>query len=111
MCRRASGAPVLAWALVRRESFRLLSGGLRRYRSSESCCRSFCPICGSQLFYEMPSQPDMIGFHTATLDDPAPPPLRPRLHMFASDQLCWFALRDGLPRFVDNNLPHPDRRG
>ena len=110
MCRRASGAPVLAWALLRRDTFRLITGALNHYRSSDVCRRAFCPTCGSQLFYEIPNEPDMIGIHTATLDHPAPLPLRPRLHMFADDQLCWFALHDSLPRFVDNRLPHPDRR-
>ena len=111
MCRRASGAPVLAWALVRREAFRLVRGALSHYKSSDICRRAFCPTCGSQLFYEIPNEPGMIGIHVATLDHPAPMPLRPRLHMFADEQLCWFSLRDGLPRFVDNRLPHPDRRG
>ncbi len=110
MCRRATGAPVLAWALVRREAFRCLGATPSRYQSSQDGARLFCPVCGGQLFYDQNIMPEMIGIHPATLDEPAPPSLRPRLHMFADDQLCWLQLRDDLPRFVDNNLSHPDSR-
>ena len=110
MCRRSSGAPVLAWALVRREAFRIVRGAPVRYRSSEACLRGFCGTCGGQLLYEMPDQPDLVGFHVATLDATVPQALRPRLHMFAGDQPCWLKLADNLPRYADNRLPHPDRR-
>ena len=110
MCRRSSGAPVLAWALVRRDCFRLTAGALTRYRSSEFCTRCFCGRCGGQLGYEIGAQPDLVGIHVATLDDAVPEPLRPRLHMFAGDRLGWFELADGLPRYPDNRLPHPGTR-
>ena len=110
MCRRSSGAPVLAWAFVRRDAFRVTSGNLARYRSSDACLRCFCGTCGGQLVYEVPSQPDFIGFHIATLDEAAPKVLQPRLHMFADDQLCWFRLSDELPRYIDNHVPNPEQR-
>ena len=110
MCRRSSGAPVLARAFVRRTAFRITRGKLAEYQSSDVCLRCFCGTCGGQLVYQAPSQPDFIGFHIATLDETAPEALRPRLHMFANDQLCWLELSDDLPRYVDNCVPHPDHR-
>jgi hypothetical protein len=110
MCRRSTGAPVVAWALVKIDAFRILKGNLRHYQSSSACIRSFCSVCGSQLIYKAIDVPEMIGFHVATLDGLAPVPLRPRLHMFSADQISWFELNDDLPRFVDNKLSHPDRR-
>ena len=110
MCRRSTGAPVLAWALVRRGALRITRGALVRYRSSDACLRCFCATCGGQLVYEVPSQPEFIGFHVATLDGTVPEALRPRLHMFADDQLPWLELRDDLPRYVDNHVPDPEKR-
>jgi len=110
MCRRASGAPVVAWALMRAASFRVTRGELRFYQSSAACRRGFCETCGTQLVYEGPEMAEMVGFHTATLDASAPAALRPRLHMCVTDRLDWFEVRDELPVFADNRLTHPDRR-
>ncbi|OYV25288.1 MAG: hypothetical protein B7X08_06200 [Acidocella sp. 20-63-7] len=111
MCRRLTGAPLVAWASLRAEAFRLVSGEVRYYYSSLQCRRGFCPVCGGQLFYDGPGMPGLCGIHTATLDRPAPPALRPRLHMCFADRLPWLALgEDGLPRFADNRLSHPDKR-
>jgi hypothetical protein len=110
ICRRASGAPVLAWAALHAASFRLTSGTPAHYWSSPACRRSFCPVCGGQLFYDGPEMQGMTGIHTATLDAPAPPELRPRLHMCVSDRLPWFTTADTLPHFPDNRLTHPATR-
>lgn len=110
MCRRATGAPVVAWATVHNESFRLVRGTLRYYQSSPACRRSFCPDCGSQLFYDGPGMMGMTGLHVATLDEPAPPSLRPALHMCISDRLGWFEVPDELPQYLDNKLPRPEKR-
>ncbi len=110
MCRRSTGAPVLAWALLHAGAFRLLTGTPRRYRSSDACDRLHCPVCGCQLFYELPDQPGFRGIHIATLDGDVPTALRPRLHMCVADRLPWLAIADDLPRFEANEVTHPDSR-
>ena len=109
ICRRSSGAPMLAWAFLAESGFRLLRGAPKSYRSSPDCKRQFCETCGCQLFYRQPGAAG-IGIHTATLDDPDLLPFRPRLHMCVADRLGWVRLADGLPEYPTNHLPHPDLR-
>jgi len=109
MCRRASGGPVMSWALVREVGFRLESGEVRRYWSSESCRRGFCGECGSPLFYDGPAMVGMCGVNTGTLDE-VPAELRPRVHMCVADKWGWFEVKDELPRFADNRLTRPEER-
>ncbi len=108
ICRRASGAPVIAWANVEPAAFRVTRGTPRRYRSSPSGERAFCPDCGSQLFF-VPTDPAWhLSFMLATLDDPNS--IVPRLHIFIHDKLPWFEIADQLPRYHDEPLPHPSKR-
>ncbi|MGC9271618.1 GFA family protein [Acidiphilium sp.] len=80
ICRRTSGAPLLAWAFLPDSGFTLLRGRPSFYRSSPECERQFCATCGCQLFYRPINGPG-IGIHTATLDEPETQEFRPRLHM------------------------------
>jgi hypothetical protein len=109
ICRRAHGAPVLAWANVSREKFVVTAGSPQRFRSSEKGCRLFCPDCGTPIAFE-PNDPDgLVSFSIATLSDPTA--VAPRVHMCVADKLPWFEIADELPRFPGSTLPHPDKRG
>jgi hypothetical protein len=108
ICRRSSGAPVIAWANVEPSSFRVIKGTPKRYRSSPTGERAFCPDCGSQLFF-VPSDPSRhLSFMLATLDDPTA--ILARLHIHSRDRLPWFDTLDDLPRYHDEPLPHPWKR-
>ena len=98
MCRRAHGAGVVTWTAVRREQLELVAGEelLRRYRSSDHGTRSFCRICGSQLFCESTRRPDVVDVTLASLDGPIDK--APQLHVYHDDHVEWIALADGLPR-------------
>jgi hypothetical protein len=110
ICRRTSGAPMLAWAFISENGFRLLQGQTRIYHSSAACERIFCETCGCQLFYRQPDAAG-IGLHIAALDDPELLQFRPRLHMCVADRLSWARIADTLPEFPSNELTHPSRRG
>lgn len=69
-CRRASGAPTVAWLTVSRGQFEILSGSPRAYQSSPGVTRQFCRTCGSALTYETAISPATIDVTTASLDDP-----------------------------------------
>ena len=66
LCRRACGAPVVAFATVPLESF-VVSGSPRRRRSSAFGERWFCGDCGTQLAMHVDHQPDTVDFTLATL--------------------------------------------
>jgi hypothetical protein len=88
-CRRASGAPSVAWFVVRLERFRLLRGELTTFASSAQVTRQFCASCGSQIAYRHTDSPELIELTTATLDDPeAFPPTR---EIWLSHRLSWEA--------------------
>lgn len=98
MCRRASGAPMVAWFTVPIGALRW-AGAPARYRASAGATRSFCATCGSPLAFQRDELPGEIDLTTATLDDPAQVP--PRDHTRTGTQLPWVILADGLPRFPE----------
>src|SRR3712207_5083812 len=85
-CRRACGAPVVAWFSVPRTQFRL-TGEPRRFRSSNRAMRSFCPECGTALTFELDGAADEIDITTASLDDPSRVP--PTDHTYAGSRIRW----------------------
>jgi hypothetical protein len=99
MCRRACGAPMVAWFSVPRAQLRWVSGTPTRYRSSAHAERSFCPRCGTQLTFQSDRYPEEIDITTCSLDDPERVP--PQDHTRTSSQLRWVKLDDGLPRHAE----------
>ena len=96
LCRRSSGAPVVAFATVPLTDFILIAGDPRRRRSSDFGERWFCGDCGTQLAMHVDHQPDTIDFTIASLDAPAA--VRPVFHIFFAERVPWFEPRDTFPR-------------
>ena len=48
-CRKCSGAPAVAWALVPTDQLKI-TGQTTAYASSEHALRHFCGACGTGLF-------------------------------------------------------------
>jgi hypothetical protein len=101
LCRRASGAPLVAWATFPSADLRLLQGVPATFRSSPRAVRSFCARCGTQLFFRSDGAPGEVDVTIASLDDPEG--VRPRDHTFVGSRLSWIHLADGL-------LEHPAAR-
>jgi hypothetical protein len=97
-CRRASGAPALAWFSVRRDALRWTRGSPSRNVSSPGVERLFCGQCGTQLTWHGAGAADEIDVTTCSLDDPDAVP--PADHTFASQQVRWLHLADALPRYA-----------
>ena len=100
MCRRASGAPVVAWATFPRATLSWQSGHPTLRASSAKAQRGFCQECGSQLIFQWGDQTPRISVTVATLDDPEA--LKPTYHIYTGDQLSWLNIEDDLPR-------HPEK--
>jgi hypothetical protein len=96
-CRRAAGAPAVAWFSVRAQALRWTHGAPATHRSSPHVERGFCGRCGTALSYRNDAYPDEIDVTTCSLDDPEGVP--PRDHTFASHRLNWLKLADDLPRY------------
>ena len=79
-CRLASGAPSVAWIVVRIQDFNIVSGDPKTFRSSPRVMRTFCGACGTPLTYQHDDSPDTIDVTTATLD---------RAELFAPTREIW----------------------
>lgn len=97
-CRLASGAPSVAWYVVKLEQFELLAGHLASFRSSPQVSRGFCVRCGTQLSYRHDDSPDEIELTTATLDEPAEVP--PTREIWISQKVPWAASDRDLEHFA-----------
>lgn len=96
ICRRTSGAPVVAWFSVETGRFRITQGQPRQFRSSARAVRAFCGDCGTPLTFKRDDL-DEIDIATCSLDDPEAVP--PEDHTYLRSRLGWLALCDDLPRF------------
>ena len=105
MCRRVSGAPVMAFATVPFEDF-VVTGSPRRFRSTGFGERWFCGECGTPLAMHVDHQPETIDFTIASLD--APERVVPQFHLFVEKRIAWFETADALPRHAGFR---PDTRG
>ena len=87
-CRRAAGAPSVAWATVGLAAFAWTTGAPVSHVSSPGVLRSHCAACGTSLTYR--SSTDSIDVTIASLDDPeALPPTR---EIWLSHRLGWEAV-------------------
>ena len=97
-CRRQTGAPLVAWALVPNDKLKV-TGETKQYASSEHGRRHFCPHCGTSLFYtNAPMFPSATDVQIATLDDPDAMP--PQIHVQVAERVGWMKNDDGLPQFA-----------
>ena len=106
-----TSSPVTTWINVSTASFRFTKGAVAIFSSSPGVRRGFCPACGSPLLYENDKMPDEIDLYAASLSDPTT--VAPTRHVFAGEQLPWFEVHDGLPRYATtmrSGAP-PIRRG
>jgi hypothetical protein len=102
ICRRVSGAPAVAWFSVPGTAFQILEGSPRRYRSSETATRSFCPTCGTQLTFQVDGSPE-VDVTTCSLD--SPDALPPDDQTFTRSRLRWIRSIERLPAYETTRPP------
>lgn len=96
-CRRATGAPMVGWALFPQSSV-AISGTPKTYESSEHGRRLFCGDCGSSLFYTNAVVfPGLIDVQTGTLDDPDFMPAGAQVQV--AERVGWVADLASIPEF------------
>ena len=96
-CRRASGAPALAWFSVRRDALRWTRGTPALNPSSPGVERQFCSACGTQLTWRGTNTPDEIDVTMGSLDDPNA--VAPADHTYEAQRVPWLHVADGLLRY------------
>ena len=97
-CRRSSGAPMVAWAAFDESQFEVTKGEPATFNSSGTAMRSFCPSCGSGLYYRSAEfLPGIVDVQSATFDDPNAFPAE--VHIQVAERLNWMKAAHELPEF------------
>lgn len=107
MCRRHSGAPMLAFVHFPKDSFRWLKGEPTRYQSSEFAQRGFCSHCGSTLSMHEEVLADRVQVTVGSLDEPDR--VRVDDHVWTQEQIAWLEVDDELPRFKESSTAVPSK--
>jgi hypothetical protein len=95
ICRRASGAPFVAWATFHAADFAFTSGDPARFASSSADVRTFCGRCGTPLTFQRLDKQEEIDVTICSMDHPED--LAPEDHTWTRSQLPWIKLGDTLP--------------
>ena len=104
-CRRASGAPSIAWVVLRAADFAFITGHPVAFRSSPPVVRTFCGQCGTSLTYQHDDSPGTIDVTTATLDSPERFP--PTREIWLAHKISWAPVNQALQLFPASSLAQP----
>ena len=97
-CRRATGAPLMAWACVRNDAVEIEGDALKRFASSPAVERGFCGQCGTALTFWDRDHPETLYIAVACLEEVEA--CAPTFHIWRSDRLSWIDDRENLPRYL-----------
>jgi hypothetical protein len=107
MCRKHSGAPILAFVHFPLDAFTWLKGEPTRYRSSQYAERGFCSKCGSTLSMHEEVLEDCVQVTLGSLDEPDRAQIDD--HVWAAERIAWFEVQDDLPRYPRNSPAVPSK--
>ncbi|MDH3379984.1 MAG: GFA family protein [Gammaproteobacteria bacterium] len=107
MCRKHSGAPILAFVHFPIVSFHWLNAEPHRYRSSRFAERGFCSSCGSTVSMYEEVLRDRVQIAVGSLDDPDS--VRIDDHVWTEDRISWFDVNDRLHRYRQSSVVVPSK--
>lgn len=102
-CRKAAGAPSVAWLTFDQGNFTLVQGVPGRFLSSSGVARTFCTACGTPLTYITADRPGDIDVTTMSLDEETKFP--PTCEVWTTHRVSWASIdptRDQYPAEVDS---------
>jgi hypothetical protein len=97
-CRRLHGAAFATFAGVPKANFRYLSGEdeITHYSSSADHDRTFCRVCGSNIYVALDAEPESLYLSMSTLE--GDPPRPSGYHIYVGSKAPWHEILDKLPR-------------
>lgn len=97
-CQRSAGAPMVVWAMFPESGVRVTLGAPKTFNSSGAAMRSFCPECGTGLFYRNAvNLPGLVDVQTATLENPDALP--PSVQIQTAERQSWVSHLATLPAY------------
>jgi hypothetical protein len=107
MCRKHSGAPILAFVHFPLDAFTWVKGKPARYLSSQYAERGFCSKCGSTLSMHEEVLADRVQVTLGSLDEPD----RAKIddHVWTGNRIAWFEVKDDLPRYPKDSPASPSK--
>jgi hypothetical protein len=99
-CKKLSGGVGTSSGRIATDAIRIVAGGelLRTYQPGEGSAKTFCSVCGSNLFGAGWPDSEVSVVRLAALD--AGLDQMPEAHIFTRSVASWETLpEDGLPRF------------
>ena len=101
-CQRSSGTAYIAAIRVPSAEFRITQGTPKRYvtqaDSGNEITRVFCGDCGSPLYVQVSTRPDIVGIRVGSLDDPSG--FRPEADIFVKSAQPWDHMNPALPKYA-----------
>ena len=101
-CRLASGAPSLAWTVVRVEDLHFDGQSPTEFESSAGVFRGFCARCGTSLSWRRTDRSATVDLTTASLD--APDAFAPTKEIWVDHRLAWEAPNPSLPQYLRSSV-------
>jgi hypothetical protein len=101
-CRRASGAPSVAWAVFAAEHFAFTTGQPVAFNSSPGVERTFCGRCGTPLTWQRGTEADTIDVTTASLD--SPDDFAPTKEIWIEHAIAWEALNPATEHYPRSSV-------
>jgi hypothetical protein len=100
-CQRASGAAHVSAVRMPSAEFRITKGTPKTYvaaaDSGNAISRVFCGDCGTPLYVQVSSRPDLVGLRVTTFDDPSW--FKPDANIFTKSAQPWDHFEPGVPKF------------
>ncbi|WP_221795889.1 GFA family protein [Oceanobacter mangrovi] len=98
-CRKSNGSAYAINAAVNTADFHLLSGVdvMRYHASSADARRYFCGQCGTPIYSQRQSAPELLRLRIGSLDSEVE--IDKQCHIFVGSKACWDDITDDLPQY------------
>jgi hypothetical protein len=100
-CQRQSGAAHVPAVRMPSAGFRITKGSPKTYvaraDSGNTISRVFCGDCGTPLYVQVSTRPDIVGIRVTTFDDPSW--FKPDANIFTKSAQPWDFLDPAVPHF------------
>lgn len=100
-CQKSSGSAFSFVIGVKKSDLQIEGTGLKTYKctgdSGNPALRHFCTNCGSTIYSEMSSRPDVIFLRGGLLNDSSW--IKPTMNVYWRDHLSWLSEVEGIHTF------------